>query len=113
LLDLLRRAHVCVYPSYIETFGYAPAEAMSVGKPVIYSNTGPGPELIQDGISGLLCDPSSPAEIANRIGHVLRSPALALGLAGNARLTALRMFNRESWTPRMLELFAEAGGARP
>ncbi len=113
LLDLLRRAHVCVYPSYIETFGYAPAEAMSVGKAVIYSKTGPGPELIQDGISGLLCDPRSPAEIAACIGRVLRSPDLARTLGANARLTALRMFDRESWTPRMLELFAEAAGVRP
>jgi glycosyltransferase involved in cell wall biosynthesis len=107
LLDLLRRAHLCCYPSHIETFGYAPVEAMAVGKPVIYSRTGPGPELIEDGTSGLLCDPRSPANIADCIRKILLSPNLAHKLGSNARISAERMFDRRKWGETMVGLFEE------
>jgi glycosyltransferase involved in cell wall biosynthesis len=107
LIPLLQRAHLCCYPSHIETFGYAPVEAMAVGKPVIYSRTGPGPELIEDGTSGLLCDPRSPASIADCIRRILLSPDLARKLGANARASTERMFERDGWTRTMLALFEE------
>ena len=107
LLPLLRKAHLCCYPSYIETFGYAPVEAMAVGKPVIYSSTGPGPELIENGKSGLLCDPRSPADIASCIRRIFHSPDLARQLGVNARASAVRMFDRREWTKTMLGLLEE------
>ena len=64
-------AQVCVFPSIIESFGLVAAEAMACGRPVIYSIAGPGPELIQDGINGLLCDPSNPSELSEQILTVL------------------------------------------
>lgn len=88
VLGWLRRAAVCVFPSHMETFGIAPAEAMAVGRPTIYSALGPGPELVADGVSGLLCDPFSPTDIAAKIEQILddRELATRLGAAGRERI---------------------------
>lgn len=53
-LPRLRRAAVCVHPSYEEGFGYAPAEALACGVPVIVSADTGMKELIQDGARGLV-----------------------------------------------------------
>jgi glycosyltransferase involved in cell wall biosynthesis len=97
MLPWLHRAQACVYPSHIETFGIAPVEAMAVGKPVINSRTGPGPELIEDGVSGLLCDPTSPTDIAAKIAQVFDRPEWAREIGRRARVRVLDLFNHKTW----------------
>jgi glycosyltransferase involved in cell wall biosynthesis len=89
--DWLRRAAVCCFPSHMETFGLAPAEAMSVERPTIYSKDGPGPEVIEDGVDGLLCDPRDPTDIARCISRLLDDPGFAaqLGRTGRRKIIAL------------------------
>jgi glycosyltransferase involved in cell wall biosynthesis len=106
VLDYLRRAHICSYPCQVETFGIAPLEAMAVGKPVIYGKSGPGPELIEDGVSGLLCDAQSPASIAACVKRILSEPGLAQTLGRNARQRALNMFAREPWIRRNIDYYS-------
>ena len=105
VLNHLRRANVCCYPSHMETFGIAPAEAMSVGRPTIFSKTGPGPEVIEDGVSGLLCNPMDPGDIAQKIRLILADAELAarLGLEGRRRVLAL--FNKRDWIRRNIEFY--------
>ncbi len=105
ILDYLRRAHICCYPSHMETFGIAPVEAMSIGKPVIFSRTGPGPEIIEDGLSGLLCDPRDPKDIAAKLAAILDNPQLAADLSRRARERVLEQFNKEDWIPKNLEYY--------
>jgi len=57
---------------------------MAEGCPVIYANRSSGPELIQDGVNGLLVDPDDEAQIAQSILRLLddRNFAYQLGVAG-------------------------------
>ena len=107
----LQRAQVCCYPSRMETFGIAPIEAMACGTPVVFSRTGPGPEVIEDGVSGLLCDPESPEDIAAKILRILEDKAFAerLGEAGRARI--LQRFDTEAWARRNAAYFTEVAQA--
>jgi glycosyltransferase involved in cell wall biosynthesis len=105
VVDFLRRAHICCYPSHMETFGIAALEAMSVGKPTIFSRTGPGPEVIEDGISGLLCDPTNPGDIAQKILRLLTTPKLAQELGRNARKRVEDYFDKRHWVERNVEFF--------
>jgi glycosyltransferase involved in cell wall biosynthesis len=103
----LRKANVCCYPSRLECFGIAPAEAMAVGRPTIYSRFGPGPEVIVDGESGLLCDPANPADIAAKIQRVLDDPRLADALGREARKRALALFDKKNWIRQNLEFYQQ------
>jgi len=87
LWERLGTARVGVFPSYSETFGNAPVEAMACGCPTIASTRSTGPELVRDGIDGLLADPDRPEQIAEAILRVLRDEDLAkrLGEAGRER----------------------------
>ncbi|MGC8731863.1 MAG: glycosyltransferase family 4 protein [Halothiobacillaceae bacterium] len=100
LPDILAKAAVCVYPSHMEALPVAWLEGMAMGKPVVASRTGPGPEVIDDGVSGLLCDPYSPESIAERVIQTLKEPPLSRQLGQQARKRALEQFSIEVLTPR-------------
>jgi len=76
-----------VLPSHYETFGRVLVEAMAAGKPVIGTNVGGIPEIIEDGVTGLLVPPHSPGELAKAIIKLLQDPDLArrMGEAGRER----------------------------
>ena len=93
LPDLLARAQVCVYPSHMEAQGIVNLEAMAMGKAVVSSLAGPGPEILQDGVSGLLCDPHDPASIAERIIRLMRDGELRRRIEGEARRWVVEQFS--------------------
>jgi glycosyltransferase involved in cell wall biosynthesis len=85
LLEEFQRAGMAVLPSYAEGFALTPLHAMAAGCPTIYTTKGSGPELIEDGITGLLVDPDSPQEIARAILALLRDTDLARRLGERGR----------------------------
>lgn len=64
---LIKNCHVFVLPSLVESFGRTIVEAMCCQKPVIATNSGPFPEIIDDGETGLLVPVHSPDELANAV----------------------------------------------
>jgi glycosyltransferase involved in cell wall biosynthesis len=88
VMEALQRAAVAIYPSYAEAFAVAPLEAMACACPTIYSRRGSGPELIEDGVDGLLIDPDKPEEITSALLRVLgdSSAAKRWGAAGRRRV---------------------------
>lgn len=84
---LMARASVLCFPSHMEAFSLGWIEGLASGRPVVASCTGPGPEAIEDGVHGLLCDPHSPSSIASAVSRVLLDNGLAarLGAAGRER----------------------------
>jgi glycosyltransferase involved in cell wall biosynthesis len=60
-------AEICAFPSHMETQGLVAPEAMIMGKTVLFTKLGPGPEAIRDFETGLLCDPYNPDDIAQKI----------------------------------------------
>jgi glycosyltransferase involved in cell wall biosynthesis len=89
-------ADVVVLPSLAEAFGLVLVEAMALRRPIVATNTGGIPELIQHGESGWLVDPGSPAALAEGILKLLHDHALSqrLGECGSAR--ALERFRFET-----------------
>jgi len=56
LLQALNAAEVAAFPSYTETFGLAAVEAMACGCPTVYTKRSCGPEIVRDGVTGLLVE---------------------------------------------------------
>ncbi|MFT4855368.1 MAG: glycosyltransferase involved in cell wall biosynthesis [Algoriphagus sp.] len=67
LPEIFSKSHLCVFPSHIETLGLVAPEAMAMQRAVVYTQIGPGPEVITPGESGWLCDPYDPIDIASKI----------------------------------------------
>jgi glycosyltransferase involved in cell wall biosynthesis len=107
VVNTLRQAQVCCYPSHSEAFAIAPLEAMAVGKPVVCANKHAAPEMIENGVSGLLCDPHSPREIAGCIAQVLEDGQFAAALGQAARARVERLFAARQWVDKNLEYYQQ------
>ena len=85
MVGWLQSARVCVFPSLMEAMPMVWIEAMACQRPVVGSRLGPGPEVIIDGETGLLCDPAQPEDIAEKVEKLYRDETLSGRLAINAR----------------------------
>ena len=96
LLEALATSRVAIFPSYTETFGLGPVEAMGRGVPTIYTKRSCGPEIVRDGVDGLLVEPDEPGEIVTATVRILQDEALArrLGDAGRQRAVHLSGLDR-------------------
>ena len=81
----IKKAHVCVFPSFAETLGMVTIEAMAMQKPVVNTKIGWAKELIVDGESGFLVHPKNHQGYAAKITSILNDNALAKKLGDNAR----------------------------
>ncbi len=91
--ERLEHAEVCVYPSHMEAMPIAWLEALGMGKAVVASRTGPGPEAVIDGDTGLLCDPFDPTDIAEKIIWIFKHSLEAKNMGHCAREDILNRFD--------------------
>ncbi len=94
--------------SRAEAFGRVALEAMRAGRPVVGARTGAIPELIRDGIDGLLYPVGRPQELALRLARLARDPAMARAMGEQARLRAAEKFSGEDYLERVARLFETA-----
>lgn len=71
-------------------------ESMAVGKPVVATRVGGNPELVQDGVTGLVVSPADSAALAKAIGALLDDPARAGSMGAAARQVAEERFSVRS-----------------
>lgn len=108
LQRLYQSCDLFVAPSLYESFGLIYLEAMNYAKPVIGCEAGGVPEVIEEGVTGLLADPGAPKELAQKITVMLKSPVMLheMGVAGRERLleqfTYLEMARRFAEVYRMV-----------
>ncbi len=107
---LLQQAEVCCFPSHVETFGIGIAEAMAVERPVIFMSHGPGPEVVEDGVSGLLCNTWDPEDIAVKVNYLLENPEQAQKMGTSGRMRVLEKFERETWIERNIAFYQKCIG---
>jgi N-acetyl-alpha-D-glucosaminyl L-malate synthase BshA len=82
---ILAAADLFLLPSQTESFGLAALEAMACGAPVLASRTGGLPEVITDGVEGILEPPGSVEAMARRAVALLKDPEAH----GRMRLAAM------------------------
>ena len=102
---------VVVVPSIEpEPFGLVATEAMSAGLPVIASRIGALPELVEDGFTGLLCDPGDTASLLKAMRNLGTSPLLRdeMGRKGKQRFE--RYFRVQRYVREFSEVYEELTG---
>ncbi len=100
-------AWVLVLPSRSEGMGRVLVEAFCRGRGVVGTRAGSIPNLVEDGVSGLLVPPGEPAALADAIVRVLSDRALAERLGDGARAAAAPWLQTpEEYARRIRELVA-------
>ena len=84
----LKAFDIFVLPSVKEGLPYVILEAMAAEVPIITTNVGGIPELIENGKSGLLVEPKNPIALAGAIERLLNNPEQQKSLAKNAKQQA-------------------------
>jgi glycosyltransferase involved in cell wall biosynthesis len=84
---LLASASMVLYPSRAESFGIVFLEAWSFGVPVVGCRAGAIPDVVEDGVTGLLVYPGDSAELANCVSRLIDNPGEAkrMGAEGQRR----------------------------
>jgi len=103
--DILRRADLLLSTSERESFGLTIAEAMACEVPVVATNVGGVPEVLEDGISGRLVPLGCVQSMAEAAIEILRDPqkAQAMGQAGRKRI--LERFDQEKIVQQYEDLY--------
>jgi glycosyltransferase involved in cell wall biosynthesis len=92
-IDLLGRAGCLLFPAqWHEPFGLVVVEAMACGTPVVALRRGAAPELVSDGMTGVVCE--SPDDLPQAIATAARLDPLACRAHVEASFTAERMVQR-------------------
>ncbi len=105
---LIRALDVLLAPSWEEPFGRSIVEALALGVPVVATNVGGPPEIVEDGREGYLLAPGEPAAWADALQRLAESPELAqeMGRAGQRRVA--QAFTTSRHIAAMLDLYERA-----
>ncbi|MGE0686297.1 MAG: glycosyltransferase [Dehalococcoidia bacterium] len=94
VLEMMSEARALVFPSiWYENFPMAITEAFAIGLPVIGSRIGALPELIQDGVNGLLFEPGSADDLAEQLRLVASDDERMAGMGQAARDTYVTRYS--------------------
>lgn len=108
--DLARaynRCHALVFPSRLEGFGLAVAEAMACGLPVVTSRCSSLPELVVEGQGGFLCPVDDVPAFAEAVRRLAQDPALCKEMGAFNRTRAEERFSFARMAGRYRDLYTE------
>jgi 2-deoxystreptamine N-acetyl-D-glucosaminyltransferase/2-deoxystreptamine glucosyltransferase len=101
---VLAHADLLVLPSLYEELGTVLLEGMQAGLPVVASETGGIPEVIEDGVNGMLVAPGEPEALARAIDRLLADRGLARRLSERAKERA-KDYDWEVLAERVLRVY--------
>jgi glycosyltransferase involved in cell wall biosynthesis len=108
--DLLKAADLFCVSSYLEGMGTATLDAMAVGLPVVATRVGGIPEIVEDGVTGLLVPPRDPEALAGAILALARDPARRQSMGREAR-ERVRAFSADRTEAETRRVYLKAIGA--
>ncbi|MFH1303418.1 MAG: glycosyltransferase family 4 protein [Planctomycetota bacterium] len=103
---LIAECDILVFPTLAqEALGRTAVEAMGCGRPVIASRLGGLPFVVEEGVTGLLCNPADPADLAEKCQQLLDAPELCQQMGKAGRKTFLNEYTWEVILQKYFELF--------
>lgn len=102
---------VSVLPSLREAQGLVVLEALATGRPIVASRVGGIPEMVEDGVSGLLVPPGDSDATAAAIIRILRDAPLARRLGQAGRRLVRRRFRADRMVAAVESIYEEGAAA--
>ncbi|GAB7524916.1 glycosyltransferase family 4 protein [Paraburkholderia sp. 2C] len=109
-LAFYRDARVFCMPSHYESFGIATLEAMFSGVPVIGTRVGGFLDLIEEGVSGFLVEPSDPHALALRLKLLMGDAHKAASMGRAALARAQQRYSCEAVIARYVDCYRSMSG---
>jgi glycosyltransferase involved in cell wall biosynthesis len=106
--EIMRSLDVLVVPSLDEGFGRVILEANAVGKPVVGSNAAGIPEVIEDGVTGILVPPRDPPALADAVLRILDDADWRARVAADAPGRVRQRFDPRRQVERIEEVWRRA-----
>ncbi|MGH3072982.1 MAG: glycosyltransferase family 4 protein, partial [Gaiellaceae bacterium] len=103
--DLVAAMDVFVLPSLNEGIPMALLEAMALNRPVVATDVGGVPEVLEDGVTGLVAEPGRPGGLARGIAALLGDAERAAGMGRAGRDVARERFSREQMAAATAEIY--------
>lgn len=94
------------YTAVPELLGMVALESMSCGTPVIVSDVGSLPEIVEDGVTGFIVPPNNPSAISNKIEYLISNPEIARSMGIQGRKRIVERFTWDVIVNRCLEIYA-------
>jgi alpha-maltose-1-phosphate synthase len=113
LVDAYQSCDALLFPSRLEGLPIAPLEAMACAKPVIAARASSMPEVIEDGVSGVLCEPNNVAHFVAAIQKLADSPKVLRELGVAARQRAEKLFSQAVVVPQYISLYEKLLDKKP
>jgi len=108
--DAINNLDIVVLPSLEERCSRVLLESISCAKPVVASNVGGNPEIIQNGLNGLIVPPEDNDELAKAILKFLTNEKLAEEMGKNGRLIAEKYFDININIQKIKRIYIELAG---
>jgi len=110
LPELFRAMDVFAFPSLWEGFPIALLSAMAAGLPVIVTPVGGVPEVVKDGVNGLIVPAGDPAALAEAIWNAHENPVGASVLGRAAAATIRDRYSHRTTARRIMEVYDQVLG---
>lgn len=108
MIDVIRKCKFVVVPSiWYENCPYSILETLAIGKPVIGSDMGGIPELIQDGENGFIYSHNHIEELSDKMLQLFRNEELVQKFSQKSKKIAIEKFSKEKYYENIINIYNE------
>lgn len=106
----LKESGIFLFPSYYEGMPMAVLEAMAYGMAIVTTRVGGIPHLLEDGVSGYLCEPGDIEGLSKRLLELSKDGDKRRKMGERARQKAIEEYSMESHIKKLMDLYDRVKG---
>ena len=106
--EAFAKAGIFVHPTLNDAFPLVILEAMGAGLPVVTTAEGGIPDMVRDGVDGLICPKGDPAALADALERLLADAGLRTRMGESGQIRYRELFTLERFEKRLVDILKDA-----